>query len=76
MARIFSNGKPKVYVYCGMNDRDLEDMLLPETKRIKSGLTAVGFSTADITENYVDGGTHSESYWRVAFTEFLGKMVG
>lgn len=72
----FSAGKPKVYVYCGKNDKDLEDMLLPETKRIKSGLKAVGFNADDITENYVDGGTHNEVYWRIAFTEFLGKMIG
>lgn len=72
----FADGKPKVYVYCGQNDKDLEDMLLPETKKIKSGLRACGFAAADITENYVDGGTHNEAYWRVAFLEFLGKMVG
>ncbi|MDE6201030.1 MAG: starch-binding protein [Clostridiales bacterium] len=72
----FAAGKPKVYVYCGQNDHDLEDMLLPETKKIKSGLIACGFSASDITENYVDGGTHNEAYWRIAFPEFLGKMVG
>ncbi|MDE7107166.1 MAG: starch-binding protein, partial [Clostridiales bacterium] len=72
----FAAGKPKVYVYCGKNDHDLEDMLLPETKRIKSGLTSCGFSASNITENYVDGGTHNEVYWRIAFLEFLSKMVG
>ena len=71
----FGKFKSKVYVYCGQNDHDLEDMLLPETKRIKSGLKAVGFSADDITENYVDGATHNEIYWRIAFTEFLSKMV-
>ncbi|MDE5562389.1 MAG: starch-binding protein [Clostridiales bacterium] len=72
----FAAGKPKVYVYCGQNDNGLEDMLLPETKRIKSGLTACGFSASNITENYVNGGDHNEAYWRIAFLEFLGQMVG
>lgn len=72
----FSAGKPKVYVYCGKEDGGLEDMLLPATKQIKSGLTANGFSASDITENYVNGGSHNESYWRIAFTEFLSKMLG
>ena len=71
----FSVGKPKVYVYCGKEDRDLEDMLLPETQRIKSGLTAAGFSASDIIENYVKGATHNEIYWRIAFPEFLSKLA-
>lgn len=71
----FSAGKPKVYVYCGEKDSDLEDMLLPETKKIKSGLTAVGFSSANIIENYVSGARHNEIYWRIAFPEFLSKLA-
>ncbi|MBD5131249.1 MAG: starch-binding protein [Clostridiales bacterium] len=69
-----SANKPKIYVYCGKNDHDLEDMLLPETQRIKN-LTSYGFKSADIIENYVDGGTHNETYWRVAFAEFAGKLI-
>lgn len=72
----FASGKPKVYLYCGKNDHNLEDMLLPETQRVKGDLTKCGFAAADITENYVDGGTHNEVYWRIAFLEFLGKMAG
>lgn len=71
----FSAGKPKVYVYCGKNDHDLEDMLLPETQKIKSGLTAAGFNASDIIENYVDKATHNEIYWRIAFPEFLSKLA-
>ncbi|MCH5160701.1 MAG: starch-binding protein [Clostridiales bacterium] len=71
----FTAGKPKVYVYCGYGDHDLEDMLVTETKKIKSGLTAVGFAASSVVENYVEGGRHSEEYWRIAFTDFLGKMA-
>lgn len=75
----FSAGRPKVYVYCGKNDPNkefpLEDMLLPETQKIKSGLTAAGFNASDIIENYVDGATHNEIYWRIAFPEFLSKLA-
>ena len=75
----FSAGKPKVYVYCGKNDPNkefpLEDMLLPETQKIKSGLTAAGFNASDIIENYVDKATHNEIYWRIAFPEFLSKLA-
>ncbi|MCH5164967.1 MAG: starch-binding protein [Clostridiales bacterium] len=71
----FSAGKPNVYVYCGYKDNDLEDMLVTETRKIKSGLTAAGFAASSIIENYVEGGTHNESYWRIAFTEFLGKLA-
>lgn len=66
----FGGGKPDIYVYCGMHDGDLEDMLLPEVKRIKN-ITGYGIPVTNIIENYVDGGTHGENYWRVAFNEFL-----
>ncbi|MDE6585360.1 MAG: hypothetical protein K2K80_01605, partial [Clostridia bacterium] len=71
----FSAGRPKVYVYCGKNDNSLEDMLLPAAQKIKN-LTSYGFAASDITENYVYKATHNEAYWRIAFAEFLGKMVG
>lgn len=71
----FSAGRPKIYAYCGVHDNNLEDMLLPATKEIIK-LTSYGFSAADITENYVENGTHSENYWRIAFVDFLSKMLG
>ncbi len=70
----FSAGRPKVYVYCGKSDNDLEDMLLPAAKQIKN-LTSYGFKASDIIENYVEKATHNEIYWRVAFTDFLSKMA-
>ena len=71
----FSAGRPKIYVYCGMNDNSLEDMLLPATKEIAK-LTSYGFAKENIIENYVNGGTHSENYWRIAFVDFLSKTLG
>lgn len=71
----FSAGRPKIYAYCGTNDGGLEAMLLPATKEI-SKLKSYGFAAENITENYVTGGTHSENYWRIAFTDFLSKMFG
>ena len=71
----FSVGRPKIYVYCGKGDNSLEDMLLPATKEIVK-LKSYGFSADSIIENYVNGGTHSENYWRIAFAEFLSKMLG
>lgn len=77
----FSAGKPKVYAYCGMTKGDnqadwLENMLYPATKEIKSGLTTLaGFAVSDITESYYVGGSHNETYWRIAFTEFLSKLA-
>lgn len=71
----FSKGRPKIYVYCGKGDGGLEDMLLPATKEIVK-LKSYGFSADSIIENYVNGGTHSEDYWRVAFVEFVSKMIG
>ncbi len=65
----FSAERPLIYVYCGEGDNNLEDMLLPATKQIKN-LTNYGYSSTEITENYVSNGTHSENYWRVAFIEF------
>lgn len=70
----FSEGKPKIYVYCGVNDGNLEDMLAPATKHIKD-LTLYGFDADSITENYCDGATHNETYWRTAFIDFLDKML-
>ena len=70
----FNLGRPNVYVYCGKGD-SIENMLLPETQRI-ANLKSYGFSADSIIENYVEKGTHSEDYWRIAFVEFLGKMVG
>lgn len=71
----FSRGKPKVYVYCGKDDNGLEDMLYPAAAQIKR-LTSYGFAATDIVENYVSGASHNESYWRIAFQDFLGKMAG
>ncbi len=71
----FTIGKPKIYVYCGVNDGGLEDMLAPSAKHIKD-LTSYGFSTDRITENYVNGATHNETHWRIAFQDFLNKMLG
>ena len=71
----FSLGRPKIYVYCGKDDHSLEDMLLPATREIAK-LKSYGFSADSIIENYVSNGTHSENYWRIAFIEFLSKMVG
>lgn len=68
----FSDGKPKVYAYCGEAD-DAE--LLPGTKKIKSGLLANGYSSSDITEYYFSNGNHNEIEWRAAFPEFLGKLA-
>ena len=70
----FSAGRPEVYVYCGKNDRNLEDMLLPAAQQIKN-LTAYGFAATDIVENYVNNASHSENFWRIAFAEFLGKFA-
>ncbi len=70
----FSAGRPKVYVYCGKEDKNLEDMLLPATQQIKK-LTSYGFKASDIIENYVKGATHNEVFWRIAFTDFLSKMA-
>ncbi|MCH5158486.1 MAG: starch-binding protein [Clostridiales bacterium] len=70
----FSAGRPKVYVYCGYDDGNLEDMLCPAARQIKN-LTSYGFSASDITENYVRYATHNEAYWRIAFQEFLGKLA-
>lgn len=71
----FGNYKPKIYVYCGVNDGNLEDMLAPAAKHIMD-LTSYGFAADSITENYVSGATHNETYWRIAFMDFLGKMLG
>lgn len=71
----FGNNRPKIYVYCGVNDGGLEDMLAPAAKHIKD-LTSYGFSADSIIENYVSGATHNETYWRIAFMDFLGKMLG
>ncbi len=70
----FDGGKPKIYAYCGKNDNSLEDQLLPATKEIKK-LTSYGFPANSIIENYVDKAEHNESYWRIAFGEFLGLMA-
>ncbi|MCH5171820.1 MAG: starch-binding protein [Erysipelotrichales bacterium] len=70
----FSLGRPKIYVYCGKGD-SLENMLLPATKQI-TNLRSYGFSADSIIENYVNNGTHSENYWRIAFGDFLSKMLG
>lgn len=70
----FAAGKPKIYVYCGKNDGDLEDMLLPEAQKIKN-LASYGVAASDIIENYVDKGTHNESCWRAAFVDFAGKLI-
>ncbi|MCH5179856.1 MAG: starch-binding protein [Erysipelotrichales bacterium] len=70
----FSLGRPKIYVYCGKGD-SLENMLLPATKEI-ANLKSYGFSADNIIENYVDKGTHSEDFWRIAFIDFIGKMAG
>lgn len=70
----FSKGKPKVYVYCGYGDGGLEDMLVPAAKEIKL-LKNYGFDASSITENYVNGATHSENFWRVAFMDFLDKTA-
>ncbi len=70
----FGRNKPKVYVYCGKDDGGLEDMLYPAASKIKK-LTSYGFAAAAITENYVSGATHNESYWRIAFQDFLGKTA-
>lgn len=70
----FGNGKPRIYVYCGVNDGDLEDLLAPATKHIKD-LTSFGFDANNITENYCDGAPHNETYWRTAFIDFLEKML-
>ncbi len=69
----FSSGRPAIYVYCGVNDGGLEDRLLPAAKHIKD-LTSYGFAEDSITENYAIGATHNETYWRIAFQDFLGKM--
>lgn len=71
----FSNGRPRIYVYCGVNDDGLEDMLAPAAKHIKD-LTSYGFAADSIIENYVSCATHNETYWRIAFMDFLGKMLG
>lgn len=69
----YSTIRPQIYVYCGEGDNGLEDMLLPATKEIKN-LTKYGYSSSEIFENYVHGGTHSENYWRIAFLEFVSKF--
>lgn len=70
----FSAGRPKIYVYCGEKGDGLEAMLLPETKRVKN-LTGYGFAASDITEYYLENGAHNESFWRIAFAEFAGKLI-
>ncbi len=71
----FDAGRPKIYAYCGNKNDGYENRLLPATRQIKSSLTSYGFAAEDIFEYYLDGGAHNESYWRIAFQEFLGKMV-
>lgn len=68
-----TSNKPRVYAYCGKADM-LEQMLRPATEEIKT-LKSYGFAASDIIESYNDAGSHNESYWRIAFMEFLGKMA-
>ena len=70
-----SANKPKVYIYCGQKDNGLEDMLLPGAKAVKQSLPSYGYPASSIYENYVDNATHNEVYWRIAFMDFLGKML-
>ena len=70
----FATMRPDIYAYCGQNDKGLEDMLLPAVKQIKN-LTSYGYKAGEITENYLNGASHSENYWRIAFTEFLSKCA-
>ncbi len=69
----FGANKPEIYVYCGMNNKD-EDELRPAAREIKTLLTKSGYDGSKITEYYADG-EHNETYWRIAFMEFLGIMA-
>ena len=70
----FSAQKTDIYLYCGNGD-NLEKMLLPATKEIAIDLKQLGFSENNIVENYYEKGSHNESYWRIAFLEFISKMI-
>ncbi len=70
----FSSGRPQVYVYCGNGD-DLEKKLITVSKEIAINLKSLGFNQESIVENYDNKGSHNESYWRIAFIDFLSKMV-
>ena len=67
----------KMYIYCGKNADELENMLYSTTgteattDTLRKLLTEVGYNGNNIKEYYWDGANHNETYWRIAFMDFL-----
>lgn len=67
----------KMYIYCGYNADELENMLYTSTgteatsDELKSLLVNAGYNASNIKEYYWNGATHNEIYWRIAFMDFL-----
>jgi|GEM_PF-3143120 len=74
----FSKNKvlPEIYLYCGSGDGYLEDILLESTAKTKNLLTSAGYPSEFIDETYTKNSEHTETWWRLYFTEFLSKYVG
>lgn len=67
----------KMYIYCGRESDSLENMLysstdttIATTVTLKDLLLKHGY-TGEIFESYTSKANHNETFWRIAFAEFL-----
>ena len=67
----------KMYIYCGRQSDSLENMLysstdttIATTVTLKDLLLKHGY-TGEIFESYTSKANHNETFWRIAFAEFL-----
>ena len=69
----FSVFRPRIYVYSGFNDGELEDALIKGARKIRK-LVEYGYDENEISERYNEG-LHNETYWRAVFPDFLDKFL-
>lgn len=65
---------PSVHIYCGGGDQ-LEQMLLPSSKAMKSTLAAYGYPSERIFETYDDEKPHNEESWRLILCDSFTKLL-
>lgn len=65
---------PNIHIYCGGGD-DLERLLLPSVKEMRSTLLKCGYDAAKIFESYDEGKAHNEESWRLMLGESLSLLL-
>lgn len=65
---------PRIHIYCGGGD-DLEQMLLPSSRNMKSLLVSHGYNADKIFETYDDEKPHNEESWRLILPESFSYLL-